>query len=1018
MMNPPNRPGLTVRYAAAAGGLGAAALLAGAWLSTAGLPAWLGAPGAGLAGAALGWWWSRGAPARPAAPMFPGTTWPDLLYENSPLGVVLCREDGTVVRANSAFLRLTGHFEDSLRATGYAALVPDDARAAHAAAEAAVDAQGRFPPFEAELLNRDRMSLPVRISGMRISSVHRAGMQGELLLWRVVEDLTVRQRMVEALRHSESEARMLSAVASHTRGMVMICDRAGRIEWVNQAFEQLTGHAGREVAGRRPDELPILPQADPAALARLRAGIAAQQGFTTEIAIQARDGHAYWVALECTPVFDHAGALERFVAIGRDITATRDMHLALAQSEERFRDLTDLSSDFFWEQDAQFRFIEMTETGIAPGTSQIRLGQTPWENPFSLLGPEAWARHRVMLDAHLPFSDFENAILTSEGRVVWRAISGKPLFASDGSFIGYRGVGSDISARKEAEEIIQESKRMYRRVVEGVRDIIFQTDTDGHFIFLNRAWTEATGYGVEEVIGESLFDYLHPDDRESGRRMVRAAASGESGSLESTGRVRCKSGEYRWFEARMQFYTDAEDEFITVGTLHDVTRERAALAERRSAETALRVMQERHQRALDAANDGMWERDLRSGRVFYSGRFKELLGFAEDEFPDDRNFLHARVHPDDSAGFEAALEEMLVRRSRTTIELRFRCRDQGYRWFRLRSTATFDGAGEPLLLSGTLTDIHLAKQAEQELKRHRDDLAGLVAERTASAVAAREEAESAREEAETAREAAEAANRSKSDFLANMSHELRTPMHAILSFASFGVDKAQFGERAKLLHYFGNIQRSGGRLLALLNDLLDLSKLEAGKMEIRLRPQAAADLVREAMAEAEALAKSCEVRLEMQASPALPDAMLDATRLLQVIRNLLSNAIKFSPAGGRVVLGLAQAQMRQLSAAGSLVRPALEIRVADEGIGIPEGELEAVFDKFVQSSKTKTGAGGTGLGLAICREIVLAHGGTIEARNNPAPGRGATFIVRLPMHGIEAPAGPSQVSWPGADMLG
>jgi signal transduction histidine kinase len=299
------------------------------------------------------------------------------------------------------------------------------------------------------------------------------------------------------------------------------------------------------------------------------------------------------------------------------------------------------------------------------------------------------------------------------------------------------------------------------------------------------------------------------------------------------------------------------------------------------------------------------------------------------------------------------------------------------RWFRVRGMATFDEAGQAILTSGTMTDIHEAKLAEEELRRHRDDLAGLVEERTASA-------ESARMEAEKAREAAEAANRSKSEFLANMSHELRTPMHAILSFATFGVDKADKAERDKLAHYFGNIQKSGNRLLILLNDLLDLSKLEAGKMEMHLQEVDPAEVMKEAMGEAEALAKSRGIGLELQVPEQALRAWLDGPRLLQVIGNLLSNAIKFSPAGGRVLLRLQGGE------------GGIELAVQDEGIGIPEGELESVFDKFVQSSKTKTGAGGTGLGLAICREIVHAHGGAIRAVNNPAGVGGASFVIRLP----------------------
>ena len=912
------------------------------------------------------------------------------MYEKSPLAMLWCRDDGGLVHANPAFLALLGCTAQELHGKDYEALLAPEQRGAEQAAGLEADEGAPFAPYETEFINRDGMRVPVRVCGVR-----GTGADGTPLILRMVEDLSKRRRMVEALKHSESDGRMLSAVANNTRSMVMICDAHGRIEWVNQAFERVTGYTRHEAAGAHPGALLQGPATDPAAVARMRGSIIARQGFTAEVLNYAKGGRAYWVAMECAPVFDHAGRLERYVGIQRDITATRGMHEALTQSEQRFRDLTELSSDFFWELDAHLRFVQLTEIGPRADTRASRLGEHPWANPHSLLGAEAWARQRAVLESHQAFADFESPILACDGSILWRSLSGKPLFAADGSFIGYRGIGRDITARKESEEYIQESKRMYRRVVEGVRDIIFQTDAHGHLIYLNNAWSTATGFGVEEVIGEPIFDFVHPDEREPARRLLGDAGAQPGVITESVGRLRCKNGEYRWFEARLQSYADGDGDFITVGTLHDVTRERAALAQRRAAETALGEAQERYQRAMDAANDGMWERDLRSGRIYFSARFKQLLGFDEDEFPHDRRRLYGRIHPEDRAGFEAGMAEMMARRSRSVMEFRARCRDGQYRWFRLRSTVTCDGEGMPILTSGTLSDIDAAKQAEEELRRHRDDLAGLVEARTASA-------EAARVEAEAAREAAEAANRSKSDFLANMSHELRTPMHAILSFAGFGVERAAHAERGKLQHYFNHIQKSGGRLLILLNDLLDLSKLEAGKMELHLLPVDPAELLGDAIAEAEALAKSGDVRLRLQV-PAFPvQAALDGPRVLQVIGNLLSNAIKFSPPGGEVLLSLAATQLR--GALPGETRAALEIRVQDEGIGIPEGELEAVFDKFVQSSKTRTGAGGTGLGLAICREIAHAHGGEIQAHNNPRPARGACFVLRLPVRD-EAAAG-------------
>jgi signal transduction histidine kinase len=220
------------------------------------------------------------------------------------------------------------------------------------------------------------------------------------------------------------------------------------------------------------------------------------------------------------------------------------------------------------------------------------------------------------------------------------------------------------------------------------------------------------------------------------------------------------------------------------------------------------------------------------------------------------------------------------------------------------------------------------------------------------------------------KEAAEKANLAKSVFLANMSHELRTPMHGILSFARFGQQKSGTATAEKLKSYFDEIFDSGSRLMTLLNDLLDLSKLEAGKIDYSMKKADFSVILAEVAAEMKAFAEEKSLSLVIAPSgrqEAL--AVFDKDKMMQVLRNLLSNAIKFSDTGTSVRI--------ELDRADGLLR----CRIANRGIGVPDSELNSIFDKFVQSSKTRSGAGGTGLGLAICREIVLQHGGRIWAEN-------------------------------------
>lgn len=232
-----------------------------------------------------------------------------------------------------------------------------------------------------------------------------------------------------------------------------------------------------------------------------------------------------------------------------------------------------------------------------------------------------------------------------------------------------------------------------------------------------------------------------------------------------------------------------------------------------------------------------------------------------------------------------------------------------------------------------------------------------------------------------AKEAAEAGTRAKSMFLANISHELRTPMHGILSYAKFGMRECQSPDRAELLDYFKNINECGSGLLELVNDLLDLAKLESGKMALDFDGIEIADLVDQVVAEFDPVLQEQSVTISALVRADLPSVPGDRKRLLQVLRNFVANAARHSSVGSEVTL--------TAESDGELVH----VSVEDRGPGIPPGELESIFDQFIQSSRNRTSGTGTGLGLSICREIIHAHGGRIWAENRD--GGGARFTFEL-----------------------
>lgn len=552
------------------------------------------------------------------------------------------------------------------------------------------------------------------------------------------------------------------------------------------------------------------------------------------------------------------------------------------------------------------------------------------------------------------------------------------------------GTLTDVTDLRRAERERSEADRQRKAILDAATEVaIIATDTNGTVKLFNRGAEKMLGYRADEMIDRQTPALLHLEEEVRERATFLSAELGTAiaGFEVFITQARTHGSERReWTYVRKNgtqlrvslvvtaVRDDGGDVIGYLGIAVDVTERESLLAE-------LRLQNARTQSIIEHIPGGVSLIDKELHFAAANDELKRVLDFPDALFAAGPPSLYEVAlfnarRGDYGPGDPQEQAMAVVERARhPTAHCFERTRPNGQ---------TIEVRGAPLPDGGFVTiytDITARKAAEAELRNHRDRLQELVEERTVDLI--------------NAKEAAERASEAKSEFLANMSHELRTPMHSVLSFASLGEEKSQALAQEKLGHYFQRIHQSGSRLLNLLNELLDLSKLEAGMMHLQQKDEDVLDLVREAVAEAESWATTRKLRLLVEARTADTGATIDATRIGQVIRNLLSNAIKFSPEGSTVRILLDDAQLpsgRRTTDRSDI--PALCIEVKDEGVGIPDTELERIFDKFVQSSSTKTGAGGTGLGLAICREIVHAHRGSIKACNNsPA---GASLIVILP----------------------
>jgi PAS domain S-box-containing protein len=487
-------------------------------------------------------------------------------------------------------------------------------------------------------------------------------------------------------------------------------------------------------------------------------------------------------------------------------------------------------------------------------------------------------------------------------------------------------------------------------------------------------------YGMDKKTYEQQLTYklwretVHPDDITEIERRVSALVNYNE-EYDVHFRIVTPQGEEKYIKSSaIVTYDMKKRPYSVVGVNTDVT-------DFYNTQTNLHQKTQLLLHAEHIAKLGHWRLDMASKKVTMSDETCHILGFSNMLNPECSlvNFM-SKLVPEDRPRLEAYLLNASAKSNDfvLTVVILVDPIDHVVRDVEIRGRYEYGSNSQQVVsVFGSIQDIYDRRLIEKELMQHRDNLQRLVDERTVDLVMEKEKAEQAA--------------RSKSDFLSNMSHELRTPMHAILNYTHMITKKIDPEKDGKILNYLANIQHSGRRLLGLLNDLLDLSKMEVNKMDYHFFHSDLAVIIDNALMELDSLIRDKAIIIDRVNNVDETATIMDEKRITQVLVNLLGNAIKFSASGGVITIS-----MRAIGYRDALGEPKEGIlcEIRDEGIGIPDTELESIFDMFIQSSKSKTGAGGTGLGLAICKTIVTEHQGIVWAGHGDR--HGAVMYFTLP----------------------
>ncbi len=756
------------------------------------------------------------------------------------------------------------------------------------------------------------------------------------------DDDTLRRTADLALRDGEKRYRLL--VERSPQAMIVL-QQGGGIQYANAAALKTFGAKRvQELADRPPLEL-VHPDDHDRVKERRRYWLnnldTADYFELRRLTVDGRPFHSANYA----NVIEWEGQDSLLISI-IDISDYRNAQAALAESEHRFRDFAQSAADRFWETDEHHRIIftsQPRDRSVLTGEASA-MGRLRWDIPALDATDPKWEQLRRDMQEHLPIRNFRYRFNDSSGRMRYMRMNGVPVVEADGVFRGYRGTTVDETAEMLARQEAEDREKLLRLTTESVPAFIAYHDRDMRFRYAN-SFYKHIGWDPAKLIGRTIQEVFGNEFAGTTGPFQRVALEGKVVRHENE--LPTTDGRTLLTESTLIPDIDVAGEVVGFFVMAlDVTERRQAERER-----------ERSRRSLEAAQRlghiGSFERFFAAEETtFWTDELYRIFGLEPGSGMSYQHFVEL-VHPHDRGRVIRVIEKAIRTHYRSFAqEFRIVRPDGSERVVAAVGEIDYDAHGNPRNMLGSLQDITEHKRAQEAL-------------------------EQAKQEAETA-------SRAKTEFLSSMSHELRTPMNAVLGYAQLLLQNKKEPVTQRQRRQINQILKSGQHLLNLINDILDLSRIEAGRIDLELKHVPIDRTVRECVSLMTTLGERNNITIVDKTIGKKPMVTLcDEVRLKQALLNLISNAIKFNRNGGNVTIDWEE-------------RPdgAIRISIEDTGDGIPQERWGELFEPFSRLDATQRGIEGTGIGLAISKQLIERMGGHIGFDSEV--GRGSTFWIELP----------------------